>query len=117
MAKNFKNLEIWQISYSLALDCYKITEKFPEHEVNNLTSQMRRASTSVPLNIAEGCTRFTKKSFLQFLGYAYGSARELEVLLMLAKDLNYISLHDYYKLNERLDMLSRKLFVFINKVE
>jgi len=117
MARNFKKLHVWQISYNLALEIYKVTDKFPEHEKNNLISQMRRASTSISLNIAEGCTRFTKKAYLQFLGYAYGSARELEVLLMFAKDLGYVPTQEYNNLNERLETLSKKLFVFIKKVE
>ncbi|MDD5649466.1 MAG: four helix bundle protein [Candidatus Nanoarchaeia archaeon] len=117
MARNYKNLEIWNLSYELVLDIYKILKKFPEHESDNLISQTKRAATSIPLNIAEGCTRFSKKSFLQFLNYAYGSARELEVLILLAKDLKYISIEEYNNVNDKLDLLSRKLFVFTNKVE
>ena len=117
MARNFKTLEIWRLGYNLTLDFYKLTEEFPENERDNLTSQIRRASSSVPLNIAEGCSRQTKKAFLQFLMYAYGSCRELEVLLMLSRDLNYISNEIYDDVNEKLDKLSRKLFVFQRKVE
>ena len=116
MARNFKNLEVWKLGYDLTLEFYKLTENFPEHELNNFVSQIRRASTSIPLNIAEGCSRHTKNSFLQFLRYAYGSCRELEVLLMLSKDLKYITNKDYERMYEELDKLSRKLFVFIEKV-
>lgn len=117
MARNYKSLEVWQLSYQLTLRLYKLTEGFPEHEQNNLTSQIRRASTSVPLNIAEGTSRFTKKSYLQFLQYAYGSLKELQVLLDLSKDLNYIQKEPYAEVNEELDKLSRKLFTFIKTVE
>ena len=116
MARNFKKLEIWKLGYDLTLEFYKLTENFPEHERDNVISQIRRASSSVPLNIAEGCSRHTKNSFLQFLRYAYGSCRELEVLLMLSRDLKYINLKDYERMNEEVDKLSRKLFVFIEKV-
>ncbi len=117
MAKNFRQLEIWQLSYQLVIDLYKITEKFPEKENSNLVSQIRRAATSVPLNIAEGCTRFSKKGFLQFLGFAYGSIRELEVLVELSKDLKLITASEYEELNEKVGKISRKLFTFIIKVE
>jgi len=101
----------------LTLILYKLTESFPEHEQNNLTSQIRRAATSIPLNIAEGTSRFTKKSYLQFLQYAYGSIREVQVLIELSKDLGYIKKKSYDDVSERIDKLSRKLFVFIKKVE
>jgi len=117
MARNFKELDIWKLSYSLTLDFYRLSEKFPEHELNNLTSQIRRASTSIPLNIAEGCSRYSKKAFLQFLSYAYGSCKELDVLLMLSRDLKYVKNEEYKDLYEKLDKLMRKLFVFMNKVE
>ena len=116
MAKNYKDLEIWKLSYNLTLKFYKITEKFPEHENNNLISQIRRSSSSIPLNIAEGCSRRTKQSFLQFLTYAYGSLKELSVLLDLSKDLGYIGIDDYNDLYEDLDKVSRKMFNFMKFV-
>ena len=117
MARNYNELEIWKLSYDLALKFYKITNKFPEHENDNLISQIRRASTSVPLNIAEGCSRRTKMSFLQFLTYAYGSLKELSVLLLLSRDLGYINNDEYDEINEDLDKTSRKMFKFMSFVE
>ncbi|HLC86085.1 MAG TPA: four helix bundle protein [Candidatus Nanoarchaeia archaeon] len=116
MARNFHKLEVWQLSYALVLELYRVTESFPESEVNNLISQIRRAAVSVPLNIAEGSARYTKRSYLQFLNYAYGSVRELEVLLLLCKDLKYVNEFDFKLLYENIDKISRKLFVFIKKV-
>lgn len=117
MARNFKKLEVWNLSYDLVLDFYKIIDKFPESEKDNLISQIRRASTGIPLNIAEGCSRQSKKSFLQFFIYAYGSCKELDVLLMLSRDLKYISPEIYNNMNEKLDKLTRKLFLFLKEVE
>ncbi len=117
MARNYKDLEVYRLSYELALKFYKISNKFPEHEISNLTSQIRRASSSVPLNIAEGCSRPSKRAFLQFLNYSYGSLRELQVLLELIKDLNYINKKEYKELLEDLDKISRKIFLFIRSVE
>ncbi len=117
MARDFKELEVWRLSYNLVLDIYKIINKLPEYEKDNLTLQIRRAVVSIPINIAEGCSRFSKKAFLQFLSYSYGSLKELYVLIMLCKDLKYINVEEYKILYEKLDKLSRKLFVFMTSVE
>ena len=117
MVRDYRKLEVWRLSYILTIKLYKLTEKYPEHEQGNLISQIRRASTSIPLNIAEGTSRFTKKAYLQFLQYGYGSIRELQVLLELSKDLGYISRIDYEEIDEDIDKLSRKLFLFLKKVE
>ena len=116
MVRDYRKLEVWRLSYILTIKLYKLTEKYPEHEQGNLISQIRRASTSIPLNIAEGTSRFTKKAYLQFLQYGYGSIRELQVLLELSKDLGYISRIDYEEIDEDIDKLSRKLFLFLKKV-
>lgn len=116
MPRNFYKLEIWKLSYDLSLELYQITKTFPKEEQNNLISQIRRASTSVPLNITEGSTRPSKKAYLQFLNYAYGSIREIEVLILFSKDLGYISKDIYLDLYEKINKISRKLFTFIKKV-
>ncbi|MEW6063018.1 MAG: four helix bundle protein [Nanoarchaeota archaeon] len=116
MARNFHDLEVWKLAYNLALDLYRITENFPKNEEVNLIQQIRRASVSIPLNIAEGCSRFSKRAFLQFLSYSYGSCRELEVLLMLSKDLAYVNNEEFKLLYEKLDKLSRKLFTFMTSI-
>ena len=117
MTTNFHNLEVWQIGYELVLDFYKITEKFPESEKNNIISQIKRASVSIPLNIAEGSTRSTSRAYSQFLNYSYGSSREVEVLLLLCRDLNYITQEEFKLLFEEIDKLSKKLYKFINVVD
>lgn len=116
MAKNPRELEIWKLSYELVLDFYKITDKFPEDESNNLTSQIRRAAVSIPLNIAEGCSRQTKRSFMQFLQYAYGSGKELDVLLMLSRDIGYITNEKYDDMFFKLEVLMKKMWKFMKFV-
>jgi four helix bundle protein len=74
----------------LAKAVYQATEVMPKHEIYGLTSQIRRACVSVPANIAEGYGRNYRKEYLQFLGIANGSLKELETLLLLASSLNYI---------------------------
>ena len=91
MLKNYRDLKVWQKSYRLCLDLYKITKKFPKEERYGLTSQIRRAAVSIPSNIAEGYGRKTTADYLRFLYIAYGSICELETQLLLSGDLNYIN--------------------------
>lgn len=91
---SYKELNVWQKSFDLALKIYKITGYFPKHEIYGLTSQIRRASTSIPSNIAEGYSRNHVKEYLQHLSIAHGSLSELETQLLLAKALNYIEHED-----------------------
>src|SRR3989344_6515113 len=109
----YEDLNIYKEGHAFVLEAYNITFKFPEHETNNLTSQIRRASVSIPLNIAEGSTRASKKAFLQFLNYAYGSCKELEVLFSLSKDLKYIPNDEYLFFYDRINKLSRMIFKFV----
>jgi len=88
-------MEIFQLAYDFTLDIHHILEKFPEKENNNINSQMRRAATSIPLNIAEGAAKKSDREFLNFLSHSYGSAKELDVLLMMSRDLGYITKKEY----------------------
>jgi four helix bundle protein len=117
MARLYKNMEIFQLSYALAIDIHKILDKFPPKEKDNIISQMQRSATSIPLNIAEGSTKKSYKAFLSFLGYSYGSAKELDVLLSMSKDLGYITKKDYDILFGKLDKLMAKLFGFMKNIE
>lgn len=83
--RSFKDLEVWQMSMSLAETCYRTTRSFPKDEIYGLTSQIRRASVSIPANIAEGYGRETTPAFIQFLRVAQGSLKELETHVMLAQ--------------------------------
>jgi len=89
--KSFKDLIVWQKSYKLVLEIYKMTGSFPKSEIYGLSQQMRRAAVSIPSNIAEGYGRKHKTEYNQFLYIAYGSLLELETQFLLAMDLNYIS--------------------------
>lgn len=105
--ESYRDLEVWKISMQLAREVYQITEGMPKHEVYGLTSQIRRASVSVPANIAEGYGRNHRKEYVQFLGVANGSLKELETLLLLAHDLNY--LNDITKLMSLCESVGRLL--------
>lgn len=99
--RDFKSLKCWALAHALTLEIYKTTATFPSNELYGLTVQMRKASSSIPTNIAEGCGRATKADFSRFLDIAIGSSNELEYQLLLAKDLNYITMSTYSELNEK----------------
>ena len=88
---DFKKLKIWRESYKLSIEIYTLTETFPSREKFGITSQIRRAATSVPINISEGAGKFSSKDMAKFLQIAYGSLKELECLVMMSKDLHYFS--------------------------
>jgi len=81
-----EELDVYQVSKQLAIQLFQETRSFPRLEQFGLTSQIRRAATSIPANIAEGAARRTKKEFIQFLGNARGSAAELRVLIEIAAE-------------------------------
>ena len=88
--RDFKQLKVWRKSHNLTLQAYKVTEAFPREETYGLTSQIRRASSSIPANIAEGCGMDGNAQFARFLQISMGSATELEYHILLARDLGLI---------------------------
>ena len=96
--RDFHKLGIWQRSHQLTLDVYKVSKSFPKDELFGLTSQIRRAASSIPTNIAEGCGRASNKDYAHFLQIAIGSASEVEYELLLAHDLEYINDESFNKL-------------------
>lgn len=106
--KSFRDYHVWQRSHDLTLAVYRITEGFPRNEQFGLTSQMRRSSSSVPTNIAEGAV-MGDAQFYRFLTISLGSAAELEYQLILAKDLGYINDPDYDSLDAQVNVVKRQL--------
>ena len=88
--KSYQDLIAWQRAISLVTEIYTITAQFPGHEIYGLTSQLRRASVSIPSNIAEGRGRATKGEFIQFLGHARGSLCEVQTQIFIAHRLGYV---------------------------
>ncbi len=89
MGESFRNLAVWQRSVELSLRIYKLTSGFPVSERFGLANQLRRASVSVPSNIAEGFGHSTKGEYVQFLGNARGSNSEIETQLVIARGLGF----------------------------
>jgi len=113
----FRDLKVWQKSHQITLAIYKTTATFPREELFGLTSQMRRASTSVPANIAEGCGRNSESDFARFLTIAMGSASELEYHLLLSRDLSLLGEDEYVQLSTDLEEVKRMLTGFIQKLK
>ena len=115
--KDFRKLKVWQKAHRLTLAVYEITRKFPREELYGLTSQMRKSSSSIPMNIAEGCGRGSDLELGRFLQYAMGSASELEYQLILAHDLAYLDLAEYKDLDQDTAEVKRMLATFIGKLK
>jgi len=107
--KDFRQLKVWEKSHLLALAIYKITKEFPKEKLYGLTSQIRRASMSIPTNIAEGCGRNTDADFARFLQMSMGSASETEYQLILARDLKFLAKDSYEKLHTDVEEVKRML--------
>ena len=114
--RDFKDLKVWQKSHSLTLTVYKTTAVFPKEEVYGLTSQIRRACSSIPANIAEGCGRGSEAELSRFLQIAMGSASELEYHLLLTHDLGFLKIDAYQQLESDVCEVKRMLAVFIKKL-
>lgn len=87
----FKELEIWKKSRKFCSEIYSVTNEFPSEEKFGLTNQLRRASVSIPSNIAEGSSRNSQKDFSRFLEIAIGAAYEIETQLLIASDLGFLN--------------------------
>jgi four helix bundle protein len=114
--RDFRRLQVWQRAHELALAVYRASGTFPRTEVYGLTSQVRRAATSVATNIAEGCGRESTAEFARFLEIGMGSAKELEYQLLLARDLGYIAQDEYSHLNDEATQVQRMLHSYIGQL-
>jgi len=114
--QNFKDLIVWQKAHENALLIYSSTKGFPKEELFGITSQIRRAAVSIPTNVAEGCGKFTKKDFANFLQIAFGSAQEVEYLSLLSSELNYFNKTDYQKIESLNNEVKAMLISLIKKV-
>ncbi|MEE4001385.1 four helix bundle protein [Tenacibaculum sp. FZY0031] len=115
--RNYRKFEVWKKSHELALKVYKLTKGFPKEEIYGITSQLRRASLSVPTNIVEGVSRNTEKEFAHFVNIASGSSTEVEYLLEFASELNYLSYKDHENLNKEIVSVRKMLNVLYRKLK
>ena len=113
-SQSFRDVLVWQKAHAFALAVYRCTEPFPKHEMFALTSQLRRAASSVPSNFVEGFRKRTKPDKIKFYNIAQGSADECLYQLILAHDLGYT---DTTKLQSDLEEVERLLQGYINGLE
>lgn len=109
MSVTYENLDIWKDSIELVSNIYKITKKFPKDELFGIVSQIRRAGVSVPSNIAEGSGRGTKKEFSRFVDISVGSLNEVESLVHVSYNLEYITKGDFDNLLDKIKNLGTRI--------
>ena len=119
--QDFRNLQVWGRAHNLTLHSYDVTTPspkgmFPQDELFGLISQIRRASSSIGANIAEGCGRDGNAELVRFLQIGMGSANELEYHFLLARDLGYLRADEYRKLNSEVCEVKRMLSSLINSL-
>ena len=114
----YRQLAVYERSYKAGLAVYAMTKRYPEEERYGITSQIRRASTSIPLNIAEGyAKRSSQEEFRRFLVMALGSANEMNVLLDYSRDLGYIPPKQYEEASREYDEIGKMLQGMIKRIE
>ena len=115
--RDYTKIEAWRLADDLTVSVYKRTRSFPKEEMYGLTSQLRRASYSVPANIVEGASRESKKDYLHFLYIARGSLSETQYFIHLARRLNYLRQEESDALREQTKMAFACLHGLIRAVE
>jgi four helix bundle protein len=106
---SYRELKVWQLGVALVTKIYKLTKDFPITERYGVTSQIQRAAVSIPANIAEGHARDSTKEFLHHLSFALGSLAELETLLHVANQLNYLPTWTFDELSDHCNEIGRML--------
>jgi four helix bundle protein len=114
--QDFRNLSVWKKSHGLTLGVYAVSATLPRGLGRSLQSQLVRAATSVPANIAEGCGRAGDRDFRRFLRHALGSAGELEYHLLLARDLAFLPEGDDIRLTAQVVEVKRMLAGLIRRL-
>ena len=115
--EDFKDLKVWTEAHQLTLALYQQTRSFPRDEIYGLTSQIRRASSSIGANIAEGCGRRSDPEMRRFVQIARGSANELEYHLLLARDLQFLTVDEFKDLETRILEIQRMLASLVQRLQ
>ncbi len=113
---NHHTLKAWQHAERLAVECSKVAQCFPDFEQERLADQLRRASYSIPLNIAEGSARKGTRDYRRFLDTAWGSLAEVQTALVMARDIGYLRAAEFGRLEALATETSKTLFGLLRKV-
>jgi four helix bundle protein len=114
--KGYKKLKVWGKAHQFAIEIYRLSGGFPREELYGLTSQIRRAAFSTPLNIVEGHASGSKKEFASFLNIANRSLVETEYLLEIVRELNFIDEREYQRLEHMRNEVGLMLNAFVKSV-
>jgi four helix bundle protein len=115
--RDYRKYNVWQNAHELTLTIYKqVLPVLPRSEQYDLTSQIKRAAYSIPINIAEDCGRNTDKDFLHFLDIALGSAHELEYCSLLIYELGFINKDIYENLIRKINEVKAKRIRLIKSI-
>jgi four helix bundle protein len=115
--QNFRELKVWQRSHALVLEIYRLTKGFPSEERFGLVAQLSRAAASVPTNLAEGAKRQSRPDYARFINIAEGSLAETEYLVLLSRDLGYLSSRTAEPPLAETAVIARMLHALREKVE
>ncbi|MGB7054759.1 MAG: four helix bundle protein [bacterium] len=107
--RNVWDMDVFKLAHELTLRIYRITRNFPRFELYSLVSQMRRAASSIPMNIAEGAARNSRAEYRRFVSIAKGSVGEISYQIVLSKDLGYINIDDSNNLVDGYSRVGRML--------
>lgn len=115
--KDYREIQAWQRSHALTVKVYQATKSFPKEELFGLTSQMRRAASSIPANIAEGCGRDGDPELKRFLTISLGSASELDYFILLATELGYLEAKTAHPMASEILEIRKMLGGFVKKLK
>ena len=116
-SRSYKDLEVWKLAVGFVKAIYQATSKFPGSENFGLTNQIRRSAVSIPSNIAEGQGRNSAKEFRQFLSFGLGSLGELETQLIIAKEIDYLTIEELNPLLGSLDRIRKMIKSLSNSIK
>ena len=115
--KSYKDLIVWQKAIELVTDVYSISKTFPNEEKFGIVNQLNRAVVSIPANIAEGWGRESSKNYLQFLRISRGSLMEVETLILISKNLNYLNEETFKSISDKIEETGKILQGLIKGVQ
>lgn len=115
--RNFREYEVWKRAMAFSSWIYILTKGFPQEEKFGLISQLRRASVSIPSNIAEGCSRRSEKDFARFVEIALGSAFEIETILLISQEVGYLTSEQLYQEKGELEIIQKSLNSLYGKLQ
>lgn len=113
---HYKTLKAWQHAQRLAIECSRTALRFPDYEQHALADQLRRSCYSVPLNIAEGNTRHGSRECRRFLDTARSSLAEVETIIDIARELDYVSPPDFARLEALANETGKTLYGLLRKM-